>query len=51
MYSTLFRLLPGPTWFRWLICLVLVTFVVWVLFKWAFPWAQEYLNLSDMSVE
>ena len=43
MYGWFFRHLPGPTWFRVFLCLVIAAFAVAVLFAYVFPWAERSL--------
>ena len=42
MYGWFFRHLPGPTWFRVFLCLVIAAFAVAVLFAYVFPWAERF---------
>ena len=41
MYAWLFYILPGPTWFRWLLVLVLLVGVIVVLMEVVYPWIAE----------
>ncbi|GAA4428220.1 hypothetical protein GCM10023169_29110 [Georgenia halophila] len=50
MYAGLWRMLPGPRWFKAIEALVLVLAMIAVLFEWVFPWAAEQLNLLDTTV-
>lgn len=51
MYAWFFHLLPGPTWFRWLIVLVLVAAVVLVLMEFVYPWIAEFGFFSDATLD
>lgn len=51
MYAWIFRHLPGPTWARVLLALVLAAAAVLVLFELVFPWVAPYSPLStDVTV-
>ena len=50
MYAALWRLLPGPSWVRAVLCLVLVLAVVAVCFEWLFPLVSEHLPFTDNTV-
>ena len=49
MYGWFFRHLPGPTWFRVFLCLV-IAFAVAVLFAYVFPWAEHFFGLGGAAV-
>ena len=49
MYGWFFRHLPGPTWFRVFLCLVIAAFAVAVLFAYVFPWAERFFGLGGAS--
>ncbi|MCD2440841.1 hypothetical protein LQ757_00985 [Agromyces sp. SYSU K20354] len=51
VYGALWRILPGPTWLRVILLLVLAAAVVFALFTWAFPWADAILNPVNVTVE
>ncbi len=46
MYAWIFRHLPGPTWLKILESLILIGAVVYALFTWGYPWAQEFFGLG-----
>ena len=46
MYGWFFRHLPGPTWFRVFLCLVIAAFAVAVLFAYVYPWAERFFGLG-----
>ena len=50
MYAALWRVLPGPTWVRVLLCLVLLLVVVAVCFQWVFPAISPHLPFTDNTV-
>ncbi|WP_165217108.1 hypothetical protein [Schaalia sp. ZJ1691] len=46
MYAWIFRHLPGPLWLRIMESLVLIAAIVWVLFTYVYPWAQDFFGLG-----
>lgn len=50
MYAWVWRHLPGPLPVRLLVVLALCTAVAYGLFMWIFPWADDVLNISDVTV-
>ena len=50
MYGWIFGHLPGPLWLRVVESVALIALVVWALFTYAFPWAQEAWNLGGANV-
>ena len=48
MYGWFFRHLPGPTWFRFFLCLVIAAFAVAVLFAYVFPWAERFFGARGL---
>ena len=50
MYSWVWRHLPGPWPVRLLIFMVMLAAIVFALFMWAFPWAEDALNITDVTV-
>lgn len=51
MYSALWRRLPGRWPLKSLLCLVLASVVVALLFTVVFPWAEPRLPFTDVTVE
>jgi hypothetical protein len=51
MYGAIWRALPGPTWVRTIIALLLALAAVAVLFLWAFPWAEQHLPFLNVTVD
>lgn len=51
MYALLWRVLPGPTWVRVLLLLLLAVAVVAVCFEWVFPRIADYMPFNDQTVE
>lgn len=51
MYAAIWRILPGPTWFRVLLVLLLLAAAVYALFTWVFPAVQELIDSTDVTVE
>ena len=51
MYGAIFRALPGPTWVRVILALVLLAAVVYVLFEYVFPVVEPYMPFQQGEVE
>ncbi|GAA2041191.1 hypothetical protein GCM10009720_22090 [Yaniella flava] len=53
MYAWIFHILPGPTWFRWILVLAALAAIVFVLMEVVYPWVAEFGFFSDatMNVE
>lgn len=51
MYAALWRILPGPTWVRILMLIVLAALVLAALVEWVFPWAADTLLPQESTVE
>lgn len=51
MYAALWRILPGPTWLRALIMVLLAAAVVVVCFAWVFPAIAPYMPFNDVTVQ
>ncbi len=50
MYAWLWSKLPGPTWVRAVIALLLFAVIVVGLFAWVFPWLSHVLGFDDSTV-
>ncbi|ACQ78290.1 conserved hypothetical protein [Beutenbergia cavernae DSM 12333] len=50
MYGWIWRVLPGPAWFKAVEALVLVAAVVAVLFLWVFPEIAPHLPINQQTV-
>lgn len=50
MYGALWRILPGPAWFKVLELIALFGLVVFFLFNWGFPFIVNYLGLFRATV-
>lgn len=50
MYGLLWRILPGPTWLRVLILIVLGLAVVYACFEWLFPAIAPYMPFNEQTV-
>jgi len=51
IFPFVWRLLPGPLWFRLLLLLGFIAAVIWALFSVVFPWlAADVLPSPDGSV-
>ncbi|MGW3802275.1 hypothetical protein [Streptomyces clavifer] len=51
MYGWIWRHLPGNTWVRGVLSLVLVLAAVYALFQYVFPWAEPLLPFGDVTVD
>jgi hypothetical protein len=51
MYSWIWRHLPGRTWSKALLALLLVLVVVALLLFVVFPWAEPHLPFNDVTVD
>jgi len=51
VYSAVWRILPGPVWFRVILVLAILAGVIFVLFTWVFPWVDGVVNPIDVTVE
>jgi hypothetical protein len=51
LYSWIWRHLPGRTWSRAVLALVLVLAVVALLLFVVFPWAEPHLPFNDVTVD
>lgn len=51
MYAWLFHLLPGPTWFRWILVLAGLAVTVFVLMEYVYPWVAEFGFFSDSTMD
>ncbi|WP_174257841.1 hypothetical protein [Phytoactinopolyspora alkaliphila] len=50
MYAWVWRHLPGPWPVRLVIFLILLAAIVYALFIWVFPWVEETLEISEVTV-
>jgi hypothetical protein len=51
LYSWIWRHLPGGTWSKALLALLLVLAVVALLLFVVFPWAEPHLPFNDVTVD
>jgi hypothetical protein len=51
LYSWIWRHLPGRTWSKALLALLLVLAVVALLLFVVFPWAEPHLPFNDVTVD
>jgi hypothetical protein len=51
LYSWIWRHLPGRTWSKALLALLLVLVVVALLLFVVFPWAEPHLPFNDVTVD
>lgn len=50
MYGALWRVLPGPGWFKAILMLILALGVVYLLFEVVFPWVYPMLPIDDNTI-
>ena len=50
MYAALWRVLPGPVWFRVVLVFVLLAVVMVTLATWVFPWVDSIVNNQEVTV-
>lgn len=51
MYGAFWRALPGPTFIKLLIVLILLAAIIYGLFEYGFPWIEPYLPLNENLIE
>ncbi|WP_225755745.1 hypothetical protein [Actinotalea sp. Marseille-Q4924] len=51
MYGWLWRVMPGPAWFRAILMLLLAAAVVAVCFLWLFPAIAPFMPFNDITVD
>jgi hypothetical protein len=51
MYAALWHVLPGPWWIRVLLLLVLFALLLAALVTWVFPWVNEFVAPTDVTVD
>lgn len=51
MYAEIWHRLPGPTFVRGLLAVLLVAAAVAALFLWVFPWAEQHLPFLNVTVD
>lgn len=51
MYGLLWRALPGPTWLRVLICVLLAVVVAGICLQWVFPAIAPYMPFNNGTVD
>ena len=51
MYPALWHVLPGPWWVRLLLLLLLLALVLAALVTWVFPWVNELVAPTDVTVD
>lgn len=51
MYGALWRILPGPVWFRVILALLLAVGVVYACFTWLFPEIAPYMPFNETTIE
>lgn len=51
MYGALWRVLPGPVWFRVILVLLLATAAVYACFTWLFPEIAPYMPFNETTIE
>jgi len=51
MYGALWRVLPGPAWFKVILLLILAAAVVYACFTWLFPEIAPHMPFNDLTIE
>ncbi|SEA51142.1 hypothetical protein SAMN02910418_01764 [Bowdeniella nasicola] len=51
MYGAIWRILPGPTWLRAILALLLLAAVIYVLFEFVFPVIEPYMPFQQDAVD
>lgn len=51
MYGALWRILPGPVWWRIVQLIVLAVVVLVVLVLFVFPWLNGWVNVNNVTVD
>ena len=51
MYAALWHVLPGPWWVRLLLVLLLLAVVLAALVTWVFPFVNEIVAPTDVTVD
>jgi hypothetical protein len=51
MYAALWHVLPGPWWVRVLLLLLVTAVVLAALVTWVFPWVNELVAPTDVTVD
>lgn len=50
MYAALWRLLPGPVWWRIVQLIALAVLVLLALIVFVFPWLNGWVNVNEVTV-
>lgn len=51
IFPWVWRVLPGPAWFRLLVLLAVIAALVFVLFEYVFPWFSVEFGIQDQNIE
>lgn len=51
MYGAIWRILPGPTWLRAILALLLLAAVIYVLLEFVFPVIEPYMPFQQDAVD
>jgi len=51
MYAALWKMLPGPVWVRILLAMILLAGVLTALVLWVFPWVEQFLAPTEVTVD
>ncbi len=51
MYAAIWRLLPGPAWFKAIEALILLAAVAYSMFYFVYPWVASLLPEPGITVE
>ncbi|SNU01334.1 hypothetical protein SAMN06298212_10969 [Ruaniaceae bacterium KH17] len=50
MYGLIWRMLPGPVWFKAILAILLIVAVVYLLFVYVYPVVAPYMPFQEDSV-
>ncbi len=50
MYVALWKLLPGPLWVKIFLALILIAAALTALVLWVFPWVEQFMAPTDVTV-
>ena len=51
MYAVLWRVLPGPVWFRVILVLILIVVAVYACFTWLFPAIAPHMPFNETTLD
>ena len=51
MYGALWRVIPGPRWFKAFILVCFILLILWLCVEYFFPWLSEVLPFNELTIE